>query len=184
MPFFNEIPSLIKKIEEGCVKSENKLYDISKKIISCYLNSNWSNKKEHDDWVSDILLKVFESLFIYDTEKSQYNSWVISIAKNYMYDQYRGKNFKNTTLEYIEDINTSELKDISIVYSYGENMMTLPVDCVNISDQDYKFLNMKYVEGYSYKEIGDHFNYSSTTIGNRVNYVKSKIKREVMDFSQ
>jgi DNA-directed RNA polymerase specialized sigma24 family protein len=36
---------------------------------------------------------------------------------------------------------------------------------------------MKYGEGYDYKDMEKEMGVSSTTISNRVNYVKSKLKR-------
>lgn len=46
---------------------------------------------------------------------------------------------------------------------------------------DYTFLDMKYIQGYSYNEIGTEFNMNSTTISNRVNYIKGKLKECIGD---
>ena len=43
--------------------------------------------------------------------------------------------------------------------------------------QDFHLLNMKYKEGYDYKEMESEMKISSSTISNRVNYIKSKIKK-------
>lgn len=50
-----------------------------------------------------------------------------------------------------------------------------------ISASDYALLDMKYIQGYNYCEIGKEFNLTSGTISNKVNYIKSKLKR---DFSE
>lgn len=39
-------------------------------------------------------------------------------------------------------------------------------------------LNMKYVQGFTYDEIASEFNLTSSTVSNKVNYIKSKIKKE------
>jgi DNA-directed RNA polymerase specialized sigma24 family protein len=46
-----------------------------------------------------------------------------------------------------------------------------------ISEDDFKYLNLKYIEGYNYSEIGDFFNVTSSTVSNRVNYIKTKLKK-------
>jgi RNA polymerase sigma factor (sigma-70 family) len=47
-----------------------------------------------------------------------------------------------------------------------------------LSASDFTMLNMKYVEGYTYCEIGTEFNITSETASNKVNYVKSKLKKK------
>jgi DNA-directed RNA polymerase specialized sigma24 family protein len=37
---------------------------------------------------------------------------------------------------------------------------------------------MKYVQGYDYNEIGKEFNLTSSTISNKVNYIKTKLKKD------
>lgn len=46
-----------------------------------------------------------------------------------------------------------------------------------ITPADYQLLHMKYMQGYNYCEIGQEFNLSSVTISNRINYIKSKLKK-------
>jgi RNA polymerase sigma factor (sigma-70 family) len=50
-----------------------------------------------------------------------------------------------------------------------------------ISPADFTLLNMKYIQGYDYCEIGKEFNISSNTASNRVNYLKTKLKKNNVD---
>jgi len=50
-----------------------------------------------------------------------------------------------------------------------------------ISPTDYGLLNMKYVQGYSHCEIGKEFNLTSSTVSNRINYIKTKLKKQNAD---
>jgi len=50
-----------------------------------------------------------------------------------------------------------------------------------ISPADYSLLNMKYVQGYSHCEIGKEFNLTSSTVSNRINYIKTKLKKQNAD---
>jgi DNA-directed RNA polymerase specialized sigma24 family protein len=40
---------------------------------------------------------------------------------------------------------------------------------------------MKYLQGYDYNEIGKEFNVSSSTVSNKVNYIKTKLKKQNAD---
>jgi RNA polymerase sigma factor (sigma-70 family) len=50
-----------------------------------------------------------------------------------------------------------------------------------LSPVDYRLLDMKYIQGYEYCEIGKEFNLTSNTVSNRVNYLKTKLKKNNLD---
>ena len=47
-----------------------------------------------------------------------------------------------------------------------------------IESTDFHMLKMKYCDGYNYNEISKEFNITSTTVSNRVNYIKTKLKKQ------
>lgn len=62
-----------------------------------------------------------------------------------------------------------------------ENCNTISYLSLQISPVDYSLLNMKYVQGYSHCEIGKEFNLTSSTVSNRINYIKTKLKKQNAD---
>lgn len=48
----------------------------------------------------------------------------------------------------------------------------------NLTSCEYTLINMKYVQGFTYDEIGSEFNLTSNTVSNKVNYIKSKLRKE------
>jgi RNA polymerase sigma factor (sigma-70 family) len=50
-----------------------------------------------------------------------------------------------------------------------------------LSSVDFTLLNMKYVQGYEYCDIGKEFNMSSNTASNKVNYIKTKLKKNIAE---
>lgn len=62
-----------------------------------------------------------------------------------------------------------------------ENCNSLSHISNQLSTTDYTLLNMKYLHGYDYCEIGKEFNLSSDTVSNRVNYIKTKLKKSNID---
>ena len=59
-----------------------------------------------------------------------------------------------------------------------ENCNTISYLSSQISPVDYGLLNMKYIQGYSHCEIGKEFNLTSSTVSNRINYIKTKLKKK------
>jgi RNA polymerase sigma factor (sigma-70 family) len=58
-----------------------------------------------------------------------------------------------------------------------ENCNAISYLSSQISPIDFNLLNMKYVQGYDYCEIGKEFNLTSSTVSNRINYIKTKLKK-------
>ena len=50
-----------------------------------------------------------------------------------------------------------------------------------LSPSDYTLLDMKYVQGYSYNEIGKEFQLTSSTVSNKINYIKTKLKNSISE---
>lgn len=182
----------IQKILDNDKKSEQFLYKKYKKLLIDFIKTNYPQNQEYEDDVAEILIKIFTSLSKYDANKSQFKSWVFTIAKNYMIDKMRCKNKNDnctinlTTYNYIcttqNTPSTSNFIDNFTEFnSTNTNIFESCVSVDYISNQldscDFTFLNMHYGYGYSYSEIGNEFNITSNTVSNRVNYVKNKLKR-------
>lgn len=192
---------LIQNILEGSKKAEQILYDKYKKILTDFLNQKYPYNSECEDDVSEILIKTFLSISDYDPEKSKFKTWIFTIAKNHMIDKSRCSHYINGTIT-LTDIDDSITIDNSS-YAVSNNTTLFDgnvqatftssnsADLINfenatsinyVSDQlescDFSFLNMHYVYGYTYCEIGTEFNVSSNTVSNRVNYIKDKLKKK------
>ena len=184
---------LITKVINGCRKSEELLYNKYRKIITNFIIRSYPNDHDVEDDASDVLMKIIENLRSYDPNSAQFNTWVLCIAKNHMIDKFKKIKPIYTTFNYYEDQNTTIQNNSNncIVWS------TIPVyeltnycsttdfeikDSLSyISSQmengDYHMLKMKYSDGYNYNEISKEFNITSSTVSNKVNYVKSKMKK-------
>ena len=146
------------------------------------------------------------NLDTFDAKKSKFRSWVFTIAKNHMVDKWRSNTITLTgnstgvisvtsdvsnTLDisngsgYITSSSTSAIDVNSGTFTTSnscegmefENCSSINYISDQITPQDFTLLDMKYVQGYSYNEIGSEFNLSSNTISNKVNYIKTKLKK-------
>lgn len=190
--------ALIQDIKRGDKKAERKLYDKYKKKLTDFLTIRYPKTVDKEDDVSEILIKIFEKIPTYDETKSNFGTWVISIAKNHMIDKAR-KNENNpihATLDSLDgtlcfynttnDVNTNLSVNTSFTTTTSffsppnedlENRETLSFISNKIGLKDFHLLNMKYNEGYDYKEMEKEMGVSSSTLSNRINYVKGRLKK-------
>jgi RNA polymerase sigma-70 factor (ECF subfamily) len=181
---------LIKKIISGDRKAQEELYNRYKKIVTKQIVNKYPFNRDTDDDVSEVLIRVFEKLKSYDETKAKFITWVLNITENYMIDKSRSSSFQlnnnSSTYMTLDDgaITLTSSSSPKCFYSTSitpdlnfENEDALDFIYDKIGIQDFHLLNMKYGEGYDYKDMEKEMGVSSTTISNRVNYVKSKLKR-------
>jgi len=193
---------LIQKTVDGNREAENCLYEKYKQVVCNYIINKYSNYSDIDDDVSEIMVRVFTNLCSYNEDKSKFKTWVISITKNYLIDKWR--QYQNcitltagntVTLDgsidvssFVTSDNTGEIEiglngtsvngfAVSSTSCEFENCSSLNYLSQQVTTTDFQLLDMKYSMGYSYNEIGCEFNLTSNTVSNRVNYVKSKLKK-------
>ena len=205
---------LIQNILNGNHQAEEIFFKKYQKIVKDYIHSNFPKQKPEDidDYTSEILIKVFESLKLIDTEKGSVKTWVLVIARHFITDVYRKgsvsftSTFNNCGISINCDaqnlmfngeatawatggnpVSTSGINanSLSNCCSFSvcnntefENKNTLSYLSSQISPVDYDLLNMKYIGGYSHCEIGKEFNLTSSTVSNRINYIKTKLKKK------
>jgi len=107
------------------------------------------DRDQAEDLVAEIFLKSLEKFHTYDPEKSN-SAWLYTIAKNHLANYFRSKYFRDVEPLDIEvwwqDQTWQMLdqeKDIKIFYKLlGE-----------LSNKEQKLVTLKYIEGYSYKEM-------------------------------
>ena len=188
---------------DGNRGAQETLYNKYRKIVKDFIRSKYSIYYDIDDDVSEIVIKVFLGLNTYDNSKSKFNSWVLNITKHYMIDKWRSNTI---TLASLSNANiavdgqyftTANASSNALEWSTSDNCVTFAasgsITCSNtdfencssinyittqLSPADYTLLDMKYVQGYDYNEIGKEFNLTSSTISNKVNYIKTKLKKD------
>jgi len=184
--------SLIQDILNNNKKAEKKLYDKYRYIIGNYIRHKYPKNFEIDDDISEIIIKIFINLEKYNQSICSFKSWVFSISKNYMIDKWRSNVEKlsslNVTNNAIHDTNTMSCINNSSPYSSYtcsasvmkfETNSTMDFISTQISATDFSLLDMKYIQGYNYNEIGSELNQDSSVISNKVHYIKTKIKKNL-----
>ena len=186
------IETLIAETLKDNKKAYSELYVIYKKKISLFILNKYGYCNEREDDVSDILIKIFENLNKYDSEKGKFDTWVNMISKNYMIDKSKKKkplyvSFTSSTfnsddisnedneISNMFDMTEPESNDLS-PYESLETTDALDFISKKIGIENFKILSMKYKDGYSYNEIAKKFKSNESKISNKINNSKTKIK--------
>lgn len=181
-----------KKIIKDFLKCKYGLYydiddDVAEVLIKIFFNLNTfdSKKSKLKSWVLSITKNYMIDKWRNNPTLSLTNSSIITT--NATSGQYLLVNGSSIGWSDEAIISTSVSNSLSFTanstYTTGadsefENCNTICYLSKQISPVDNSLLNMKYVQGYNYCEIGKEFNISSNTVSNRVNYIKTKLKKQ------
>jgi RNA polymerase sigma-70 factor (ECF subfamily) len=187
---------LIQNILDGNQIAQEALYKRYRKIVKDFILSKYPTYYDIDDDVSEILIKIFMNITNFSEHKSKFKSWVLSITKNYMIDKWRcttacrttiisasltACNYSSSFFNSTFTTNNIDNSSISNAACGFENSNAVNYISTQLSPQDFTLLDMKYVQGYNYKEIGNEFQLTSSTVSNKINYIKTKLKKNISE---
>ena len=171
---------LIQSILNGNQAAQKIIYNKYKKTVSDFIRSKYTHCGDIDDYISEIMIKVFLNLKKFDETKSKFKTWVLSITKNYMIDKWRCDEVSFTSYsneELVSDTQTINSDYYTSNNTDFENDKSINFISTKLTPSEFILLDMKYLQGYDYNEIGQEFNLTSSTVSNKVNYIKTKLKR-------
>lgn len=175
----------IQSILNGDKLAENILYNKYKKVVENYIKLKHSSHYI-EDHVSDIMVKIFTNLHKFDLQKTKFSTWVINIAKNHMIDVWRISKAPTYSInDYdfsAESVSNNQLNLNNYFSNYSntfENNNFINYVSTKVTDDEFNMINLKYIQGYNYKEIAKQYNITATTALNKTNYAMSKLKKSL-----
>ena len=80
-----------------------------------------------------------------------------------------------------EQTATAEKLDnyFSTPSSNFENNNFINYIATKVSDDEFNMINLKYIQGYNYKEIAKEYNITASTALNKTNYAMKKLKKSL-----
>ena len=192
---------------DGNQIAQETLYKRYRKIVKDFILSKYNTYYDIDDDVSEVLIKVFMNISEFQEHKAKFKSWVLTICTNYMIDKWRctatccttilpaNTNITLTSCNYnaggcfndtftVNNTSISALNNGTAVNATSctfENANAVNFISSQISPSDFALLDMKYIQGYNYKEIGNEFQLTSSTVSNKINYIKTKLKKSLSE---
>ena len=126
--------------------------------------------EEAEDLTQEVFLKLYYSLPKYDLEKN-FNAWLLTLARNYMIDQYRKTKWeKKTRDEFNEHYLSSDAFDSPENGMVKEETKRLIWESLNhLSSEIRMTVILRDIQGKKYEEIAEITNLPLGTVKSRVN---------------
>lgn len=173
-------------IKHNDQKASNKLYNCYYKEVKIFIKKRFNKLSSEDieDLSADAITKSFVSLTHFDSNKSTFKTWIYTIAENVVVDFTRKleNRVDKVHYHYLEDADRQNF-DIPLTDNFEEsfsNKQAVNYVVSNLDDQTHDMIKKKYVEGYSHFEIGEIYSLTSSTVSNKINYAKSKLKDDLL----
>jgi RNA polymerase sigma-70 factor (ECF subfamily) len=172
-------------IKNNDQKASNKLYIWYYKEVKSYIKKKFGRLSIDDieDLSSDAISKSFINLSSFDSSKSSFKTWLYTITENVVINH--AKKLENRVdkvhYHYLEDAEERTFDipsndNLEDSYSIKQSINYYTSDLDDITND---MIKKKYVEGYSHIEIGEIYALTSSTISNKINYAKNKIKNRI-----
>jgi RNA polymerase sigma-70 factor (ECF subfamily) len=147
---------LVSNILNGDIKSFEILMSMYRNRIYNFLLKMTFSREDSEDMTQEVFVRVYNNLYQYKS-KWCFSTWIFNIAVNVFKTEYAKK--KNRGSKKFQDkLNLPEFSRITDPERVFENMETR-LEVLKMLDSlkvDQKMaLVLKYVQGFSYKEIGD-----------------------------
>lgn len=174
-------------LENNNSKASNELYGFYNEEIKKHIKKKFKLKEEDaEDLTADTLIKVLSHLVTYQKNRANFRTWVVTIADNIVLNHKKklSNTIEHFVYTHVEDIDKNQFIEIHSQESFEESYSVNQTLNYIISDLDVDSTDMlrkKYVEGQSHKEIGVHYSLTSSTISNKINYAKTKMRKKLRD---
>jgi RNA polymerase sigma factor (sigma-70 family) len=155
--------------QTGKISCYNELYEKYKTKTYSKCMSFFKNEVDAEDANQDIWIKIFEKLHTFNGN-SAFSTWIYSITRNYCIDVIRKK--KKDQIVISQDDGTYEVLDDSETYDYVHNYRLKLLNSLRKDDK--KVLELKYLSGYSIKEISKMINKSESAVKMQIKRAKIK----------
>lgn len=147
--------------------------DYLKRVYKFVLFRVGGNRSLAEDLTQDIFLKAYEAYERYDPERSR-SAWIYTIARNHIINYYK-KERPGVDLEEIENTNLVTF-DVRESYAAKHDTTELLKAMARLSKEDAELIRMKYLEGWSFKELADMLGKSSVALRTQASRAMRRLK--------
>jgi len=174
--------SLILKCKKGCKESYNQLVLKYDDQLVCYLWRRLGSLHEAEDIAQEAFIKAFENINSYN-RKSNFNTWLFTIARNLSIDQYRSS--KITTISLLDhhhalledeqhnrpDSQIQKREEISGVWKLAQSL----------SSSHYELIQLFYAEDKNIGEIAQITGKTKISVRVGLSRARKALQKKVKD---
>jgi RNA polymerase sigma-70 factor (ECF subfamily) len=164
----------IKTIVQECLEGKEGAWKMlvntySKRIFNMAYQFAGSYQ-EAEDLTQDIFLKLYNSLSKYDFKRN-FSAWLLTLAKNYLIDQYRRTKWEKKTREDFNDhyLSSEAFENPEEGLVIEENKRTIWQGINNLTSEIRVAVILRDIQGKQYDEIAEIMSLPLGTVKSRIN---------------
>lgn len=177
MDFKKEIPSeadLIARLREGSVEAFDQLYNLYYRRIYGYCLSFTKSRKDTEDIVQEVFIKLWLTREDINTTKSVGN-YLFSIAHNKLISAFRSNIYSPHFEDYLDYCDTLGREDCCMV-EYKEFVMAVEKGISSLPPMQQRIVRLSKFANMSNQDIANLFNISVQTVKNQLVTALKKIR--------
>jgi RNA polymerase sigma-70 factor (ECF subfamily) len=126
--------------------------------------------QEAEDLTQDIFLKLYNSLSKYDFKRN-FSAWLLTLAKNYLIDQYRRTKWEKKTREDFNEhyLSSEAFENPEEGLMIEENKRTIWQGINNLTSEIRVAVILRDIQGKQYDEIAEIMSLPLGTVKSRIN---------------
>ena len=147
-----------------------------KKILYKVCNSYCWNRDDREDLAQEITIQLWRSFPRFD-ERRRFSTWMYRIALNVAISFYRRESTR--TRYVLSDERLLDVVDVTVAPESGD--LALLYRFIDKLEPLNKALVLLFLDGNSYREIGEILGISETNAATKINRLKNTMKRELAE---
>ncbi|MBT6831456.1 sigma-70 family RNA polymerase sigma factor [bacterium] len=169
----------IKNCQRGNLEDFSPLYEkYAQKIFAFVLHKTF-DRETAEDLTSQIFLKTLEKIESYNFQKSQFSTWLYSIARNCVIDHFRTQHFEKN-IDDIWDLNSGD--DARKCAEKSLNFESLQKSMKKLKPAQREILTMRFWQDLSYAEIAEITDQSEANVRMIVSRSVRAMKKDFLAF--
>lgn len=157
---------------EIATKAFEILYSRYANRVYGYLINKTHSNQDADELLQKVFLKIHESKHLYDN-KYKFEQWIFVIARNSIIDMVRKQ---KRDLRKIEEILKEAEFRLPIENDESKNLTSDAILLKGLEDDQFSMLELKYVDGFTYKEISGLVNKSEASLRKAISRLVLKVR--------
>lgn len=147
-----KLESAIISCQKGQLEQFAVLYDAYVKKIYDFLYFRLRHKETAEDLTSAVFMKALEKIQSYNQEKSAFNTWLYTIARNTLFDHFRSHKDQSPIDEALEhSSNQNIVKEVGLKMEVEKVQQLLN----KLDSEQRDLVIMRVWDGLSFKEIAE-----------------------------
>jgi len=161
--------------QKGDVDAFSELVNAHQKAIYNLCHRMLGDPYEAEDAAQETFIRAYKSMQSYDMKRS-FSTWLLSISAHYCIDQLRKKRLKVISIEgtpYLEIPDPGPNPEVSLTKREQHNRIKALLD--TLSETDRAIVIMFYWYEFSYGEIAEALNLSSSAVKSRIHRARAQM---------